>query len=535
MNSMFSQRIIICLAVLIWVCCYTAHAQTDSLSVGQKLLKENQTSKLRKALRKLRSGGKEKLLAAKDSLDSIPKGKTDSLKTVLRQTTQPATDLKQKVGSGIDSTKAVVMSPVNNAKSKVSSIQQKVNSTTDSILSKINRPINNVNNGINGTYDSLAGKANDAIKTVTQPFGLETGKFPGLDKEPGSVPKLDVKDVDALKIVPDVKQPSLPGIPGNDKVQEVKDLPGEKLKSITEADKLRNVQGKVQDLDSKLERVEKLEDDAKNVAKGNIDQVKQAPEELERQLVARSGIKETEKYMSKLEQQRAMLEKYKDRKLVEQEIRNKTLNLANDKLGHQLEPVKKADEKLDKKRKAFGNFQSIKNIPKRPVNEMKRKPFRQRLVPGITLHFFQTDNKKLFDVGLQGGYKLNNRFVAGLGGIYRVAVSKNYNYYVSNYGMYGGRLFTEITLAKGFMAHADFEYLSLSSRYYPGIEALKANVLQSNFGLGKSFQISKRIRGSALGLYRVEYSGTLPGQPKFTMRVGFELTPKKKRHQKKVN
>lgn len=164
---------------------------------------------------------------------------------------------------------------------------------------------------------------------------------------------------------------------------------------------------------------------------------------------------------------------------------------------------------------------------------MKGKPFAQRFLPSTTLHFFSYDGNKIFDVAAQGAYKLDSRFVVGLGGIYRIAISKSYKYFISDFGLYGGRTFGEVRLIKGFIAHADLEYLYLNKQYYPAVENASPRVAQSNFGIGKSFAITKRIRGTATGLYRVEYSGTLQGQPKFTMRVGFELSPKKKRYQDK--
>jgi hypothetical protein len=549
-------RVSILLVIGCCACIHVAFAQTDSLAIQEKLrkadsvsfqnklFKENQTAKVRKAL-KFRPGKKpgkqSKLTALQDSVSKNTK--VDTIKTVLNQSKDKVNAVKQKLDHGIDSTLQIVNSPINKATGKINSVQQQLNGKADSLLNKINKPVADIEKNASNAYDSVANKANKAIQQVTNPMGLNTGQIPGASKELTNIPKLNTKDLTSEvipnnnvtgKIESDLKTPNLSKIEGANKIQDFKNIPKKEISDITHTEKLQDLSGKMNSIDSKLANVEKLEDQTKNVIKGDAKELKEAPDELEKQLASRAtGLKEAQQLQSKADQQRAMLEKYKDRKLAEQELRNKSMSIANDKVNLDVPQVKKADQNLEKTRKKFGNFQNLKDIPKRPPNELKSKSFSQRFIGGITSSFFTYNNKKLFDLALQAGYRLNTRFTVGVGGTYRIAVSKTYKYYVSNYGIYGGRTFGEFKLVKGFLAHADLEYLFLNRQFYPSESSVLGRVFQSNVGLGKTFNITKRIRGSALGLYRWELEGNIPGQPKFTMRVGFDLMPKKERYKKK--
>src|ERR1043165_9557150 len=84
------------------------------------------------------------------------------------------------------------------------------------------------------------------------------------------------------------------------------------------------------------------------------------------------------------------IKKYQDKKLLQQELRDKTRSLANDELGKNTELVKKAQDSYAKGKKATGSFQSIKNLRRFPANSMKGKPLKTRLVPGFTMQIFQS-------------------------------------------------------------------------------------------------------------------------------------------------
>jgi hypothetical protein len=160
---------------------------------------------------------------------------------------------------------------------------------------------------------------------------------------------------------------------------------------------------------------------------------------------------------------------------------------------------------------------------------MASKPLYERLVPGITLQVY---NKDVFtiDWGLQLGYKFSNRLIGGAGGVYRMNVSDKYESYVNSPGIYGYRLFGNFGIKKGFYVHGEFESLHLSTFVHPQtqLEVPTHAAYSAYFGIGKRYDISKKLRGSAIILYRVEFKGDIPSMSKINLRIGFDLNTKKR-------
>ena len=118
---------------------------------------------------------------------------------------------------------------------------------------------------------------------------------------------------------------------------------------------------------------------------------------------------------------------------------------------------------------------------------------------------------------------------AGLGGVYRTGFNKSYPAYVKGLDIYGGRTYTEFLIRKGIYVHAEYEVLNATYSLNQNPEETR-HISAGYFGLGKQFNISKKIKGHTLALYRAEFSGKLVDQSKVNVRFGFDLrTDKKKR------
>jgi hypothetical protein len=159
---------------------------------------------------------------------------------------------------------------------------------------------------------------------------------------------------------------------------------------------------------------------------------------------------------------------------------------------------------------------------------MKSKPPRERLVPGITLQVY---NKEVFtiDWGAQVGYKLSKRVIVGAGGVYRMSVGEKYPAWVRGEGIYGYRGYTGFNLIKGFYAHGELESLYSRTLVDPqtNVEVPSHQTYSGYFGIGKRYDITKKIRGSAIVLYRAEFKGDLPEMSKINLRISFDYDLKK--------
>jgi hypothetical protein len=133
------------------------------------------------------------------------------------------------------------------------------------------------------------------------------------------------------------------------------------------------------------------------------------------------------------------------------------------------------------------------------------------------------------DWGLQLGYRFTGRLTTGIGGTYRTGFSKSYDSFVKGLHVYGGRVYSDFLVRKGLFVHGEFEMLNTSDFITRTAEIPDASVWGSNIGIGKQYNLSKRIKGSIIALYRLEFNGHLPEQSKVNLRMGFHLKAKRKK------
>src|SRR5688500_9012063 len=109
------------------------------------------------------------------------------------------------------------------------------------------------------------------------------------------------------------------------------------------------------------------------------------------------GFKEQSQLLTKQQMEyNAMAERYKDKKLLQQEIARKSKNIVNEKINQNVPDVKAGMSKLNKD-KALG---SVKGVLNSKNNRMAGKPVGQRLIPGITLQTYK-DKVFMIDFGMQ--------------------------------------------------------------------------------------------------------------------------------------
>lgn len=90
----------------------------------------------------------------------------------------------------------------------------------------------------------------------------------------------------------------------------------------------------------------------------------------------------------------------------------------------------------------------------------------------------------------------------------------------------------DFLIKKGIYVHGECELLNAThaTTSANATPETKQYVSAGYFGLGKQFNITKKIKGHTLLLYRAEFSGKLVDQSKVNLRLGFDLrTDKKKR------
>ncbi len=189
-------------------------------------------------------------------------------------------------------------------------------------------------------------------------------------------------------------------------------------------------------------------------------------------------------------------------------------------------------DKIAKYKQKYSSVSSIKDLPKRPPNAMKGKPFIERIVPGLYLQY-QQKGYYLLDINPYAGYKLGGRITAGLGWNYRVVLNKNYHPGSRRAVIFGPRSYGDFKLGKGFIAHLEVETMN---SFVPSVLTGNPDAGQREWvwscmtGIKKEYRIYKNLKGTALiqyNLFNKLYKA--PYVDRLNSRIGFEYVLKKKK------
>jgi hypothetical protein len=479
-------------------------------------------------------------LAAKQKLDSIKgvvaakkaavNSVTDSIKRIVNLPQDKINQLNSAIQSQQDSLLGIINKPINDVNSSISETQQ-------TFQSKITGEQTNIQNKVQGKMD---GVENDVQQNISKATDGKANLANGELKIPGAESALPVKDlkldnvtVESAKIpgmetgVPKVDMPKIetPKLP--DTKLDMKSL-GEKADVNLDAvnkvtGEVSKVQGQIGNIDGKLAEAEQYENEIRNINENGLKDAEKLPEEIEKKAGDMAGIKTLNAEKEKVMKYKSVVERYKDEKLMKEEIQRKLREVANDKVNQYTAAVKDAQKHIANAKKINPAVQAYKDITRKRPNQMKGKPFRQRFIPGITLQAYNGE-KFAMDVAAQAGYRVTGRLTTGIGYTYRISISDKNTNIVRGEGISGYRAYVDFRLLKSFFAHGEFESLSLDARKQPKLfETLPSQTYGSYFGLGKRYNVSRKIKGSVTGLYRVDYKGEVPGLSKLTLRIGFDL------------
>ncbi|MBL7846158.1 MAG: apolipoprotein A1/A4/E family protein [Cyclobacteriaceae bacterium] len=455
----------------------------------------------------------EKISSPADSLQQKLNGTSQSLQnktiTPLQQSAEgiaqklanPADSLQQKLNTTIGSAQGSIRAPMD-------SLQQMLNFSDPATAVDLNIPGTNLN--IPGTSPAIPGTTT-AIPSAASPnlrlSGIEnTGTNLPATSLPGtSLPATAVPDLNLQQGIAVPKVDELPG---------VKDI--------------NQVNGQVDQVGGQLKKAGDVQGDLGNIKQGNLEEVKTLPKLAEDEALKAAELNklkaDADRFHMQHDQYKALIEKYKDKKRMQEELEKKAAAVANELVAKNVSAIQDAQQQLSKAKRMYGNVQSVKNLPSKRPNEMKDKPFRERIVPGVNLQIYQSTHL-LIDLAPTVGYRFTGRWTAGLAYTFRIGVDKNFDNYIRNEQVYGPRIFAQFLAFKGFFLHGDLEALHAPAVGTP--EESASTVIGSYLGIGKNFNVNRRVKGQITGLYRAEFQGALPAQNTFNLRIGFSYNMRK--------
>jgi hypothetical protein len=290
------------------------------------------------------------------------------------------------------------------------------------------------------------------------------------------------------------------------------------------------VETPVGDLGQVTEQAKAYQGDIKNISQGNLNEVKELPKTIEEQATRLEGVEELQKQSAVVEEYKGQLEPLKDPNAAKEKGAAMVKEAAIDHFAGKQDQLKAAMDKISKYKQKYSSVSSLKDLPTRPPNPMKGKPFVERLVPGLYFQY-QQKNYNLFDVNPYVGYRISGKFTSGLGWNHRYAYDRKKHEWSERARIYGPRAYVDFKLGKGFIAHLENEVMNA---FVPS--ALLGNpdtgrrewVWSMMTGLKKEYKIYGNLKGTVLLQYNVfnpKYKA--PYVDRLNSRIGFEYVLKK--------
>lgn len=453
----------------------------------------------------------DSLLPAYNRIDSIRisfNQKADSLQSEYQKALSKIDAHVNKINTRIDS-----LSHLNISTSRYAKTLDSLNALRQKIEQKFTSRLNDLKEKTTGKLNAL-----DLPPEYKQPIQELTGKIGGLNLNSGNI-----------------KIPEL-NIPGFSisKINGIGDL-ASKAGGMGNISKLPDIKTPVGDFGKVTQQAGAYQQDIKNITQGNLAEVEKLPESVEAQASKIDGMDELKKQSGVIDADKAKLAEFSDPAKAKQKAGEMAKKAAVDHFAGKQEQLKAAMDKIAKYKQKYSSVSSIKDLPKRPPNPMKSKPFAERLVPGLFLQY-QRKNLYLADFNPYVGYRISARFTSGLGWNHRYAYDKKTKQFNSRSAIFGPRAYVDFRLGKGFIAHVEGESMNsfVPSTLLGNPDTGERKWVWSFMtGIKKEYRIYKNLKGTALiqyNLFNRYYKA--PYVDRLNSRIGFEYVIKVKKARK---
>lgn len=410
---------------------------------------------------------------------------------------------------------------------KLSKINQELSgkaylTSTDSVLRSFQQQLSSryKHDSIDGqirkhvaVVDSMISVKRRQLDSLSGLFGVNLDtKIKNVDL---SVPGMPVA-TDNIKFSPDLgslsKMSLQTKLPDFSSVSGVK-LPDSKLPSVLKSNPVSDRVGDIKKLNQKFNGLKSLSDSTIS-----IDTVAFLAEQYAQQQIKNN------KLIGGLtaDQQKMLAEKQKLEELIqslqpneiEQEARKKIEKFV---MGHE-EKFKNDLEDVGKLQLKYRNVADMRLLPKRPPNEMKGKPFIERLIPALTFQAY-IKNGSAIDVAPSLGYRFSGRIRSGVGLYQRIFISPTF----SQTSIKGMRAFGEFRFWGTKYVHIEAEHSNVGPVNPMANEGNAGFINRLNFGLYYSYRISKHINGHSLLLYDLKQLKHFPNTSHSSIRFGIDI------------
>ena len=266
---------------------------------------------------------------------------------------------------------------------------------------------------------------------------------------------------------------------------------------------------------------------------GNITDIETLSKAAEEKATDISGIKEMEKQTESLDEYKEAISKPPNQDSIKEMAIAQLRQVAVNHFAGKEQVMQEAMETMSKYKKKYTSVVSISELPRKRPNEMKGKPFIERIIPGIAMQIHKQGDDFMVDFNAYAAYRFTRKMNAGIGWNQRVAYNMNYNGLNANVRIFGPRVFGEYNLWKGFFHRAELELMN--TNLPPVTRGSTPDPLHREWvwgafvGLKKEYRIIRNIKGTAMVMTRLfNPDNKSPYADVLNVRFGFEFPVKKK-------
>lgn len=453
-----------------------------------------------------------KVLSRADSITTLQLQKADSIQQAFQRGANEITEEYQRATAPIDSTQQVLQNKIDSLNS-LSLPTHKLSAKMDSLQQLKGNQLS----AANGKLDKLKSKTVSGMNEVTLPPQMQQP----VDQFKQSVNGYSISDSKSGMPAMD--------IPGLD-IKGGLDIPSSGLGEL-------NLNG-TGELEKVTENIAGY-GDVQQIAKGNIGEVKNIDKAAEAQAMKLADTGELQENAATLNQMHEAGASMNDPEALKQkaseELKKQTLdammqNPATDYFADKAEVLQGAMGKMSKVKSKYTDVKSLFEMPKRPPNPMKDKPFIERIIPFLTFQI-QSSDYFLLDVNPGLMYRLSGRFSAVAGWNHRLAF-EDLNIHREE-RVYGPRAGVQFKWVKGvslrFLPEVMNSYVPSRINNFNVEEGSRQWVWSWPVGIKKEFKVYKSIRGNTEMMYNLyDRKDKSPYGDRIHIRFGFEFPLKKK-------
>ena len=446
-----------------------------------------------------------------DTLFQKSINKADSITTSFQTKADSLNNLYQAQFNKIDAHRSKLQNKIdslNNLKLPTEKLTHKLDSLNQLKSAKLS--------SLTKEVDDLKAKATNSLKEINLPPQMQEP----FDKLKSSVQGYSLPALNA----------NTPGLPSGN----LPSLTNTKLPTLSNQLKLdTNLKGlgNLNQVNEFAGKAGEYTQDAQNLVKGNLDEVKNIDKTLESKVAGMEGVDQLTKGQGMLGQANQLTDSAAMQDKMKELAKEQIMNVAQDHFAGKQEVLQQAMDKMSKLKSRYSEVKSMAELPKKLPNPLKGKPLIERLVPGVTFQILKS-NYFILDVNALLLYRITPRLSAGAGWNQRLPfddlkIKKEER-------IYGPRGVIELKWTKGINFRLLPEIMNTTipppiARSH-GIDPAYREWVPSMFvGIKKDFTVYKNIKGNTEVLYNLyDPNNYSPYGDRLAVRFGFEFPMKKK-------